>query len=288
MILRRTELGEGYVLLVLVLLVLGTWGLLRLCASDWAIRKAFLAASIAYFLFVIAFGVIDFGTFQMLSWEDHLIEWLSAGALFIACVLATVFLVRRVRRRRPCPLTALLAAGLGCACMRELAWGRPFLGQRLWYSRNLLRLQAYLDPAYFQEFRKSQGLVEEAATLYSAHLVFSGLFVLVALVVIVYVVRHRKRFLRQVREFPARAYGRYFLLGFGGYVTAQVLGELFEIICESEAVRHWHAAQGVLGNRVVDEPIELWGAACLLMSMITLWRARLLPSDATASERKGD
>jgi len=281
-------MAEVYVLLMLVLLVLATWLLLRIGASDRRIGRAFRAASIAYFLSVIALGLIDFATLQKLSWEDHVIEWLSVEALFVAGVLAAVVLARRARRGQPCPLSAVLAAGLWLASARELAWGRPFFGRRLWYSRNLFRPQAYLDPAYFRKFRKYEGLAEEAAALYVAHIVFSAVFILAAVVLIVYVLRHRRRFLGQLRGLRARACGRYFLLGVGAYASAQMIGELFEMISESEAARRWHEAHAVLGHRVVDEPIELWGAACLLISMVTFWRDSFRSAGAGAPEAEPD
>lgn len=66
-------------------------------------------------------------------------------------------------------------------------------------------------------------------------MVFSGLFVLVALVPIAYVVRYRNTFLCQLPRLPTEVYGRYFLLGFGACAAAQVLGELLAMVSESEA-----------------------------------------------------
>ncbi|MGB2822886.1 MAG: hypothetical protein WBF17_18025, partial [Phycisphaerae bacterium] len=100
-VLRRTELAEAYVLLVLVLLVLGTWLLVGLRASDRKIGRAFCVASTAYLVSVTALGLVGFRILQKLCWEDHLLEWLSAEALFVAAVLAALIAVRQARRGQP-------------------------------------------------------------------------------------------------------------------------------------------------------------------------------------------
>ena len=286
-VLRRTELAEAYVLLLLLVSLGATWIFLRIRASNRAILKSFAAAGVAFLVVVTALGVMDFRTLQELSWEDGIIEWLTAHALLIAWLLAALILLRELRPGRPSPATAVLATGLFLCWGRELAWGRPFSGQRLWYSRNLFRLKSYLDPAYFQRFRESEALTVDPMTLYWAHLVFSGLFAFLLLALGIYVARHRRRFVRELRERLRRVCGRLFLLGVGCYFVAQLLGRLFKLISQSDAARAWHKAHGVLGHRVVDEPIELLGAVAFLLSVVTLWRRRFR-SEAAAGPSGGE
>jgi hypothetical protein len=286
-VLRRTELAEAYVLLLLLVSLGATWVFLRVRASDRAILKSFAAAGVAFLVAVTALGVMDFATVQELTWEDGVLEWLTAHALLIAWLLAALILIRELRSGRPSPATAVLATGLFLCWGRELAWGRPFSGQRLWYSRNLFRLKPYLDPAYFQRFRESEALTVDPMTLYWAHLAFSGLFALLLLALGIYVARHRRRFVRELRERLRQVCGRLFLLGVGCYFVAQVLGHLFKLISQSDAARAWHKAHGVLGHRVVDEPIELLGAVAFLLSAVTLWRWRFR-SEAAAEPSGGE
>jgi len=155
---------------------------------------------------------------------------------------------------------------------RELAWGRPFIGRRLWYSRNLFHARTYVDRTYFARFGESQGLAEGPAMLYTSHLVFTAVVVMVLTTVCIYLFRHRGRFLSDLKALHRRTYGRYFLLGLGTYVVAQIVGRLSAMVFECDALASWHEAHHVLGHRVIDEPIELWGAMCFLASVIMLWR----------------
>lgn len=284
--LRRTEFREVYVLLSLVGLVAGVAVLMRLRPSDRVIRRAFVGSSIVYFAAAAAAGLIDFRALQSLSAEDGPIEWVTAHALLIAWLLAATALLRGVWRGRPGHMAAFLASGLCLAWGRELAWGRPFIGKRIWYSRNLFRPQAYIAPAYFEAFKESEGLAEDPALLYAAHLVLSGLLVVVSVALAIYLFRHRRRFLRDVRDLPRRTYGRYFLMGLGAYGAAQVIGTLARNLLECRALAAWHRAHGVLGHRVVDEPIELWAAACFLMSAILLCRGTSRPADVAGPGRE--
>ena len=282
-VLRQTELAEVHVLWLLVALAIACWALVRARASNRGITRAFAVVAGGYFLGVIVLGLVSFRTLQELSLENGIIEWLTAHCLLIGCVMAAFLAVRQGLRREPCPSAAALAVVLFWAWGRELAWGLAFLGRRLGYSRNLFRWRAYAGVGYFEKFRKSEGLVPDAASLYAAHWVFAGLVFGTLAVLAVYVLRHRRRFVRELRELIGTINGRYFLVGVVGYGSAQVLGEMFEWISKSEAARQWHVAQGVLGHRVVDEPIELWAAACLLMSAVMLIRSFRRPPPEPAA-----
>ncbi|MCD4700112.1 MAG: hypothetical protein K8R91_06030 [Phycisphaerae bacterium] len=274
-LLRRTRLDEIYVLLSLVCVCIAAWGVLRFRASGRAVRKGFVAFTVAWFAGVIALAVIDFKTFKGYTREEHIIEWLSAEMLLVASVLGLVATIRLARRGEPSPMALFLTSGFSLACVRELEWLRPFFGGKIWYSRNLFRPQAYLDPSYFDRFIKSEGLSQKPLPLYPAHLIFSSVMIVVAVIVVIYLVRHRKRFLEQLRELPRTTYGRYFFLGLAGYVGAQaVVGELFEKLLDIDALAAWRSAHGV-GHGIATEPVELWSAACLLLSMLMLWSANI-------------
>jgi len=267
----RTGLDGGYVLLVLLLCSLAAWWTLRLGASDRTISKAFVAISAAYVAAMAGLAALDIDTFRDCTEEDGLIEWASAGMLLLAWVLGLAATVRLARRGRRCPVGLLLSAVFFVACVRELEWGQPFLGDKVWYSRNLFRLRAYLDPSYFEEFRKSLRLSDPPLPLYTVHLVFSCAAIVLMGTVGAYLVRFRKTFLCELRELPRRTFGRYFLLGAGAYGGAQILGRLFAHALRSDVLAGWQAAHHV-GHRVLDEPVELWASACCLMSILMFWR----------------
>jgi len=272
-LLRRTEIAEEHVLLLLIACVLATWLLLRTELQGKAVLKALGVPGAAFLAAVAVLGVTSFETLQELTWEDGILEWLTAHSLFIAWVLTGVTAARGAQRGRPKPMAAFLATGLFLGWSRELAWGRPFFGQRMWYSRNLFRLKPYLDPAYFEKFCDAENLAEQPMTLYWAHLGFSFLLIVLLVWVGVYLVRRRKRFGREVKALRRQAYGQCFLAGVGLYLGAQVLGSVFERIAESDATAAWRAAHRVPGHRAVSEPIELLGAFCFLLSASALWRA---------------
>ena len=268
LLLRRTDLAEGYVWVLAALTALATVLILRRRPSLRALRKAFLAFTVAWFAGLGALAVADFPLYQALTEEDHFIEWLSADLLLAAAVIGFVLVVRRARQQRPSPMTVFLAAGCLCAALREIEWGAPFFGDKIWYSRNLFRWRAYAEPSYLEEFARDLKIAWNDP--YLVHLVVSGAFMALAIVVIAHLIRHRHVFLAELRQLPRASWGRYFLLGLAVYLGSQAIGKGFEKLLVCEHLIRWRKAHHV-GHRVLDEPLELWAAACLLMSMFALW-----------------
>ena len=69
---------------------------------------------------------------------------------------------------------------------------------------------------------------------------------------------------------------RYALLGATAYLAAQALGAPFEHLS-----RHIKTVRPFAGHRVVSEPLELWGAACFVLSGVTLWVHRSAAGQTT-------
>ena len=270
-LLRRTDLGEGYVLALAGLVVLAAAVVAYRRPGLRAIRAAFIALSAACLLVPVIFALVCFRLHQWLCEEDHVIEWLTADFLLAAWLIGLVATVRLSRRGRPSPTTLLLTAGCFVAFWRELEWGQPLFGEKVWYSRNLLRLRAYLSPEYFERFRESLHLSQRP--FYAAHLAISLGLILTAAIVIFYLIRHRRVLLRELRRLGRSEYGRYFLLGVGVYAVSQVMGAAFRHLLRTDWLTTWREQYGV-SHRVLDEPLELWGALCFLVSMLVLWKTR--------------
>ena len=274
-LLRRTRLDEILVLICLISVFVAALGIIRFRPSNRTVRKGFIAFTIAWFAGVIALAIIDFGTFRDSIREEHIIEWLSAEILLVAAILGLALAIRMSRLGRPSPVAFFLAGGFALAFVRELEWFRPFFGEKIWYSRNLFRPQAYLDPSYFDKFIKSEGLSARPVPLYPAHLIFSAVLIVISLIVVIHLVRHRRRFLEQLRNMSRTTWGRYFYLGVAGYVGAQViLGEISEKVIRIDALASWRSAYGV-GHGIVTEPVELWASVCFLLSILALWSEQL-------------
>ena len=285
LLLRRTELGEAYVwgllLVVAVLLIL----LLGRRLSDAALRKGFVLFSLAWFAGLGVLAAAQFRFYQRLTREDHFIEWLTADFLLTAAVIGFVA-AARAARRRPAPVTVFLAGGYFCAFLREIEWGQPFYGDKVWYSRHLFFPRAYIDPSYFHEFRSGETIAVSAGDLYLAHVTSSTVLIVLAGLAGAYLIRHRRAFLNGLRQLPRTSAGRYFALGVGVYLGAQILGKGFEKLLKSELLINWRRANHV-GHRILDEPLELWAAACFLMSVLALWN-RHVPAGAALADGRED
>jgi hypothetical protein len=268
-LIRETHLGETYVLGLAFVVVMAAWLVARSQISGAALRRVFVALTLAELVGLVALAVTRFHVYQKITEEDHLIEWLSADFLLGAWLIGLVSTIRLARSGRPSPIGLFLTAGYFAAFWRELEWGQPFFGEKCWYSRNLWNLRAYVDPSYFDEFR--QKLQMSGRPLYVCHLVISAIVILIAVFLTIYLIRHRRVFLEELRNLPRSRYGRYFLLGAGMYLFSQLLGAGFRDLLRSSWLADWRHRYGV-SHRVLDEPLELWGAMCFLFSMIVLWK----------------
>ncbi len=285
LLLRRTELPEAYVWGLLLVVALLMILLVRRRPSQAALRKGFVVFSLVWFAGLGVLAVAQFKVYQRFTREDQFIEWLTADFLLAAAAIGFVA-ARRAARRRPAPVTVFLAGGYFCAFLREIEWGEPFYGDKVWYSRHLFFPRAYIDPSYFHEFRSGESIAVSASDLYLAHVVSSAVLIVLAALGGAYLIRHRRGFLDGLRQLPRTSSGRYFALGVGAYCGAQILGKGFEKLLKSQYLIAWRGANHV-GHRILDEPLELWAAACFLMSVLALWN-RHVPAGAPLADARED
>jgi len=274
-VLRRTELGEPYVAGILAAVVLAAWVLVRVRASDRAVRNGLLALTGVWAAGLGALAAIDLGLYNRTCLENGLWEWASAAMLLAAAVGAAAAAVRAVRRGRAAPLALLLAAGFALACGRELEYGRPFFGEKVFYSRYLFHPRAWLDPTFIAT-RPQVAEHDLPVPPYAAHLAFSLTILAGAAALGAYLLRHRRAFAGELRAVPRTTSGRCFLLGLAAYAAAQGLGKWFRaafVEAEGRPLLPYWKVHGWFGHRIVDEPLETWAAGCFLVSVVMLWRA---------------
>ena len=260
------SIGEVGVLILAALVVAAAVVMLKLHLSFAALRKIFIIASIVCFAAMATVAVVGLDLLSELIREHGIAEWLAVDFLLAACVIGLIATVRAMRLGRPLPVGVFLAYGYFVAFYRESEWGAAFYGgERLWRRRHLINPRAYWDISYFDTFSRKLDNLHPPETLYAVHLITAGLMILLGAIAVAYIIRHRKAFVKQMRKLSATAYGRYFLLGLGGYLGAHVIGKII----------HWiHEAMHVTGfpHRLVEEPLELWGAMAFFFSMLALWR----------------
>lgn len=271
-VLKLTAMPEVYVLLSAVLVAAVAIAALHQKAWPAAARKVFLCLCAVIVVGMVVPLVAAPGLARRISGEGHVFEWLSAHMLLAAAILGIVLTVRLALRNRPAPLAVFLTAGYSAAFCREIEWGEPFFGEKLWYSRFLFRPKALVDSACFAKQAQSVGLPPEY--LHRVHIIFVAAIFLIGAAVIWYLIRHRHVFDRDLRQLPGTSCGRFFLLGMGIYVGTQILGRLVEYVLLSPLLADWSRTYAI-NNEVFDEPLELVGAMSFLLSMLALWHERL-------------
>jgi len=287
-ILKDTEIPELYVLgLVILTFCLG--GLLIAARpSPKALRWCLGLSGAATVLGAAILGFVDYPRLRRMCSENNVVEWVTAVFLLVGSVFGWILASRLRRRRRTSPLvvfaTALLFAGL----CRELEWGRPFLGEKLFYSRNIFQIQAYLSSSYFETLSQRKPLAPEQ--LFAVHWISTVLVVGFVVGLGVYLVRRRDTFARELKNLTKTTYGRYLLLGLGIYAGSQLLGSrIFDLLVSALLLTR---AQDVeLPHDVMGEPLECIAALSLMFAIVSLWGAKLesfapraVPT-ATAAER---
>jgi len=281
-ILQGTALPEQYVLAGLVLVILVSLILLASRVSLKVLRRVFIIVTL---FSMLGMGVLAAGwsdTYVRIVQEDDLVEWIAADCLIVGCIIGLIVTVRRSLAGAPLPVGTFLMTGYFIAFGRELEYGGPFFGEKLWFKRSLLVPRAYFDPSYFEKFIRKLEVPRSPETLHAVHLVISGLLILVAALATIHLIRHRKLFLEQLRSLAKMAYGRYFLLGLGGFLSAHLLGKIIHWAQKAEIMRYWP-------HRYIEEPLEFWGAVGFYFSMLALWIAadrealpEALPAGATS------
>ena len=270
-VLKLTAMPEVYVLLSAVLVAAVVIAALHPKAWPAAARKVFLCLSVVIVAGMVLPLVAAPGLARRISGEGHVFEWFSAHMFLAATVLGIVLTVRLALRNRPAPLAAFLTAGYAAAFCREIEWGEPFFGEKLWYSRFLFRPKALFDSACFAKQARSVGLPPEY--LHRVHIIFAAAICLIGAIVVWYLIRHRRVFIRELRQLPRTSCGRFFLLGMAIYVGTQILGRLVEHLLLSPLLVGWSRTYAI-NNEVFDEPLELVGAMSFLLSMVALWHDR--------------
>ncbi len=264
-VLCQESVGEVCALILAVLVVIAAVVMLKLHLPFATLRKVFIVATIVCFAAMVAVAVIGLELYSNLIREHGPVEWLTVDFLLMACVIGVVATVRIARRGRSMPIGLFLAYGYFVAFYRELEWGAPFTGgERLWRRRHLINPRAYWDISNFEKFSRKLDVPRSPETLYTVHLITVGLLILLGAIAVVYIIRHRHAFIKQLRSLPATVYGRYFLVGLGGYLGAHLIGKIFHCIHEVMKVKRF-------AHRLLEEPFELWGAMAFFFSMLALW-----------------
>ncbi len=256
-VLKFTRIGEPLVLAI-------TLGVLTVAAMLllWrrGARKLLIGLVVASVAFLGCIAVIGFRSaveLELICKECHIVEWLTAALLMAAWLIGLVGLIGGRWVAGAKTLAVFLTAGFFAGWVRELEFGKPFFGSKVIYTRNLFRLEAYLNPAYFDEFGRKLGH-EPPRPLYAMHWVGAVVIFTFAIAVCSYLYRNRQALSRELKSFFASAAGRYFAAGCGLYLGTQLIGRVFELLTN-------------LDNRLVDEPLECVGAACFMVCMVSLW-----------------
>jgi len=217
--------------------------------------------------------------------ENGPVETLCAWCLGLAGLLGAWTFIGRIRRGEGSPLLAFLTCGTLWACARDLEFGADFTGDQFWFSRNLFRLHAYLGPDYFESFRVAVRVPYSAATMYAVHLAFAAVFLGVGAWLLVYILRHRHAMLTQSVAMPRTPAGRYFLVGAGIFLLAQIAGKIAHMALGNPFAPDSREITG-FPHQAFEEPLELLGAFCILLSMISERQrnsTRIAPATARAA-----
>ena len=255
-VLKFTRIPEWLVFVITV----GVFQLAAIMLADRRQRVSLIAFLSLSALFLGAMAVIGFRSLtelELLCKECHFVEWLTAALLMAAWMIGLGGIASRRWHDGPKILATFLTAGLLAGWFRELEFGKPLFGNKVIYTRNLFNIEAYVNPAYFEEFGRQLGH-ETPRPLQAMHWVGAAAIFTFAIVVGSYMYRHRQALGREFKSFFRTAAGRYFAAGCGLYIGTQLIGRVMERLLDIE-------------NRVVDEPLECVGAACFLMCMVSLW-----------------
>ena len=271
-VLKNTQMSEFYVL-ALGLAVFAAAGILIVRGpSARSLSRGFILLTAAYVLSLTVLGLARYDVLVVICEENHLIEWLSALLLLAAWVIGLILTIRLGMQRRPSPMAAFLTAGYFWGFWRELEFGAPFFGQKWIYSRNFFRPRAYLlDPGYFGEFNRSLGH-EEHRPLFVMHWVGVSVVLVCGALLGVYLYRHRKIFVQELKQLGKTVHGKYFLLGAALYISSQIVEKLIGKALKSDLLLDYRRTYG-LSERVIGEPFESLAPLAFLLSMVTFWNA---------------
>ena len=276
-ILRNTKIAELYVLLFL----LGTIGVVCLASvrrfSQAVIHRTHWLALVGTILALIGIAFFDFRLFLGFFKENHWVEWMTAIFMFVAAGVGFSILLRqKFRGEEASPMLLLMSTGLLFGTCRELEWGQPFFGEKVWFSRHLFRPRSYVDSSRFEKYSRELSMPD--FPFYGLHLFFAALIFLIVIAVAIYLVRHRRTFHDETRSFHKTLAGRFILLGAGTIILAEGLGYLCGTpVMSWMLVNVRETFHG--GNEFVEEPLEMLATTFFLTSMILA--AKAFPQAAT-------
>ena len=279
LVLKLTAMPEVYVLLSVVLVAAVVMAALHQKAWMAEARKVFLCLSVVVVASMALVLVAAPHVAHDIAGEGHVFEWLTAHMFLAAAIVGIVLAVHLGLHNRPSPLAVFLTAGYSAAFCRELEWGQPFFGEKVWYSRFLFRPKAFIDSACFAPQARSIGRSPEY--LHTVHRIFASAICLTGAVVVWYLLRHRRVFIRELRQLPRTSCGRFFLLGTVIYVSMEILEHLVEYLLLSPLLVGWSTAHAI-GAEVFEEPLELVAGISFLLSMLALWHDCMSDPQATA------
>jgi len=284
-LLKYSRIDEIWVSLIVLACLATGWALTRRCVSTQAIRHLLTGASAIFLSSLAVLGIVNYPYLGEMCLENNVVEWVSAGLLLTAFVFGFASVLWRSRTDSDSPMFIFLTSGFFWGFWRELEWGGPFIGKKIIYTRNLFRPGAYLSVAHFQALGERKHL--DPLLLFNLHWASAVFVWLVAVVLLRYLWRRRKLFLSEAKSMISQSHGRYFLLGAGMFVGSQLLGALVREVLKTDWLADLQRTHG-LCHRVVDEPLEVVAAACIMVSAVCMWRstrAELEPARAAYPSR---
>jgi hypothetical protein len=259
--------------LLFLLAVLAAGMLCRPKWSDSTLRIIFLGANLLLVGGCGALAVADFQLFLRLGAKENVFDWASTAFLLAAAGVAFLAAARLHRRGRSSPTAITLAAGLAWAFVRETGYGRDFLGDKLWYTRNILRPQAWISLTYYEQFRREMHVACDARTLLLVHVCVTPLVLAGVAAFAWYIFRRRAKMVGELRGVLHTLYGRLFIAGAGLYVTAVLAGGRLHQMSGWGWFDAWSPYERLLFHTAVEETVEFWGALTLLFSAAALWQS---------------
>jgi len=291
-ILKQSSLGDFHVILLNGLLAVVA--VVAVCLSRWTpgLRKGVVWAGAIAGVLLLAIVPIWPATARNLSRESDIVEWVTSLLMLAASGTALATFVRSRVHKRPSPSAIVLTVGYFLTFAREMEWGEPFFGEKVFYSRYIFRPKAWFDTSRFDKISDliresghfgSDGLLPE--TLRMLHVLLAGAVIAITVVTAWYVIAHRKQLNRELTVPRRPVWLGYAIASAVIYVLAAVSEAGLEALLATEALTDW-ASQHSVAGMVVAEPLEMLGALCAAIAAVTLWhesrdRTSVAPTQAT-------
>jgi len=280
LVLRRTEIGELAVFGLAALVLALAAALIFLRPSARRLKRGYLIFCAVFLAGMTTFALVKYPTFLTVCREEHIVEWLTADYMLAAWVAGLIITIRLARQGRPSPLAAFLTAGYFWGFWREMEWGAAFFGDKVLYTRNFFRLRAYWSQAYFDEFARSKMITGQPLLL--IHWIGVVVTIVCSAITLGYLYRHRKVFLRELKDLRRAVHGRYFLAGMAIYIGAETLEKFVGSMLKWEMFAECRRAHA-LSDRMIGEPLEALAALAFMLSIVALWHAAFPQRASTGS-----